>query len=148
MSSFVRFWDCYQFSLMLYIWSFLFLFLPPILLVVILNFMQKEKYIHFTNLVLHNPFKYFLVIGDYLFYLIVTHPCILLIVCFCTSMSCIKFSSSSSSFCLQIKFLMQRHFMLSNYETTIKFILLIAFSFNLNGYLSCCRTTKFYHLGC
>jgi hypothetical protein len=59
---------------------------------------------------------------------IVTRPCILLIVCLCTFVFRVEFSSSSSSSCLQIEFLMQWHFLLSNCETTIIFILLIFMS--------------------
>ncbi len=136
----------------LYMVVFVSFFVASTLLVIALttncwNFMWKDKYIYFTNLVLYNPFTLFLVIGDYFLCTIVTRPCILLIVCFCIFVFCIEFSNSSSSFFLQVEFLMQRRFLFSNYETVVRFILLISLSFNLNGYFPWYRKAKTYHLG-
>jgi hypothetical protein len=78
---------------------------------------------------------------------IITHPCILLIIWFCTFVSHVEFLNSSSSSFSQIEFLMQWHFLLSNCEIAIRFILLIAFSFNLDGYFPCCRKAISRHLG-
>ncbi len=105
------------------------------------KFMQGEKYMRFNNTILFIPFTLLSFIGDYYSSL---H---LLVVCFCTFVSCIEFLSSNSSPFPQIEFLMQGHFLLSNCEIIVRFILFISFSFNLDRYFPCCRKARSHHLG-
>jgi hypothetical protein len=95
---------------------FISLFVASFILVVALSttlfkFMRREKYMRFANICRHSHCCLSLEI--------VTHPCILLIICFYISISHIGFLSSSSSF-LKIEFLMQQRFLLSNCETIIR----------------------------
>jgi hypothetical protein len=71
---------------------------------------------------------------------------ILLIVCFCPSMSRIGFSSSNSSSIFQFKFLMQWRFLSSYYDIAMIFILVFSLFLYLDGYFPCYRKTKSYHL--
>jgi hypothetical protein len=71
----------------------------------------------------------------------------LVLIWFYIFVSCIGFSSSSSSSFFQIEFLMQWHFLLSNCEIVVRFISLITFSFNFDGYFPCCGEATSYPLG-
>jgi hypothetical protein len=132
---------------------FYFLFATNTILVVALSNISMRFYVRgklyaFFNLVLCNPFAFCLVTWDNLLCTIVTHRFILLIVCFCPSISRVEFSNSNSSSISQFKFLMQWCFLSSYHDIVVRFILVFIFSFNLDGYyFPCCRKAKSYHLG-
>jgi len=69
---------------------------------------MQEKLYSFSNLIIYNPF--FHVMQDNLYCAIVFCHYILLIVCFCPSMSCSELFSFNSSSISQFEFLMQWHF--------------------------------------
>ncbi len=90
---------------------FNFLFVANIILVVALSiismwFYAKGKLYSLSNLFFCNPFVFFLMMWDNLLCAIIFHWFILLIICFCPSVSSVEFSSSGSSSIFQFEFLM------------------------------------------
>ncbi len=131
---------------------FIFLFATNTILVVTLLAISMRLYARgklylFSNLVLCNPLVFFLVTSYNLLCTIVICQFILLIVCFCPYVFRIEYFSFNSSSIFQFEFLMQWHFLSSYCYTTMKFILMFAFFFILDGYFPCCRKARSYHLG-
>jgi len=131
---------------------FNFLFTANIILVVTLSIISMRFYVRgklypLSNLIIYNPFALFPVTWDNLLCTIVSCRFILLIICFCPSISRVEFSSSNSSSLSQFEFLRQWHFLSSYCDIVVRFILMFALSFNFNGYFLCCKKTRSYHLG-
>jgi hypothetical protein len=100
----------------------------------------------FSNLIIYNPLALFFMTLDNLLCAIVIHRFILLTTCLCPCVSCIEFSSFSSSSIFQFEFLMQWHFLSSYSYIVVRFISVFVFSFNLDGYFTCNKKARSYHL--
>jgi ABC-type transport system involved in cytochrome c biogenesis permease component len=117
------------------------------LLTILMKFYVRRKLYPFSNLILCNPFAFFLMTWDNLLCAIVTRQFILLIVCFYPFVFPVEFSSSNSSSTSQFEFLMQWCFMSFNYDIVVRFILVFAFLKKIDGYFPCYRKARSYHLG-
>jgi hypothetical protein len=108
---------------------------------ILMGFYGREELHPFSNFVIYNPC--FPLMWDNLYCTIVSRRFILLIVCFCPSVSRGDFSNFNSSSISQFDFLMQWHFLFFFCDTAVIF----AFYFNFNGYFPCSRKVKSYHPG-